>query len=223
MNTPEIVQRYLAMDGLGVTTDGLLFSLDESITDKMPRLLVLNHEQGYSLFPRHNLPAHLRGALMQISPEHAFHDHERIKAVLAADTPCPEVWTGRSYTFPALRAEDYPFSVVRLSEAQRDLIVKYDPNLNLSQVIACTILADGQIVVACVSSRENAIGAEAWVQTLPAYRRRGYARQVTTAWAFHLQQEGKIPFYSHHSDNLPSHALAQELRLKWFMSDAVYR
>ena len=223
MNTPEIVQRYLAMDGLGVTTDGLLISLDESIADKMPRLLVLNHEQGYSLFPRHNLPAHLRDALMQISPELAFHDHERIKAVLAADAPCPEVWTGRSYTFPALRDEDNPFSVVRLSKAQRDLIVKYDPNLNPSQVTACAILADGQIVAACVSSRENAIGAEAWVQTLPAYRRRGYARQVTTAWAFHLQQEGKIPFYSHHSDNLPSHALAQELRLKWFMSDAVYR
>jgi len=223
MNTPEIVQRNLAMDGLGITTDGLLTSLDESITDKMPHLLILIHEQGYSLFPRHNLPAHLRGALMKLSPELAFHDPGKIKAILAADAPCPEVWTGRSYTFPALRAEDYPSSVVRLSEAQRDLIVKYDPNLNPSQVTVCAMLADGKIVSACVSSRENAIGAEAWVQTLPAYRRRGYARQVTTAWAFHLQQEGKIPFYSHHSDNLPSHALAHSLGLKWFMSDVAYR
>lgn len=223
MNAPEIVQRYLAMDGLGVTTDSLLISLDESITDKMPRLLVLNYEQGYSLLPRHNLPAHLRDTLMRLSPELAFHDHERIKAILAAGVPCPEVWTGRSYTFPALRAEDYPSSVVRLSEAQRGLIVKYDPNLNPSQVTACAMLADGQIVSACVSSRENAIGAEAWVQTLPVHRRRCYARQVTTAWAFHLQQEGKTPFYSHHSDNLPSHALAHSLGLKWFMSDVAYR
>jgi len=223
MNTPEIVQHYLAMDGLGITTDGLLISLDDSIADKMPRLLVLNHEQGYSLFPRHNLSAHLRGALIQLSPELAFHDHERIKAILAADAPCPEVWTGRSYTFPTVRAEDCPSSVIRLREAQSELIVKYDPNLNTGQVTACAILADGQIVSTCVSSRENAIGAETWVQTLPAYRRRGYARRVTTTWAYHLQQEGKIAFYSHHSNNLPSHALAQELKLKWFMSDTVYR
>jgi len=158
MNTPEIVQHYLAMDGLGITTDGLLISLDDSIADKMPRLLVLNHEQGYSLFPRHNLSAHLRGALIQLSPELAFHDHEKIKAILAADAPCPEVWIGRSYTFPALRAEDYPSSVVRLSETQRDLIVKYNPNLNPSQVTACAILSDGQIASSCVSSRENNIG-----------------------------------------------------------------
>jgi hypothetical protein len=100
MNTPEIVQRYLAMDGLGVTTDGLLTSLDESITDKMPRLLVLNHEQGYSLFPRHNLPAHLRGALMQLSPELAstitkgskpswLRTRPAPKSGLAAATPSP--------------------------------------------------------------------------------------------------------------------------------------
>ena len=61
------------------------------------------------------------------------------------------------------------------------------------------------------------------MQTLPVYRRRGYARQVTTAWAFHLQQESNTPFYSHHSDNLPSHALAHSLGLKWFMSDVAYR
>jgi len=223
MNAPEIVQRYLAMDGQGVTADGLLISLDETIADKMPRLLVLNHEWGYSLLPCYNLPPHLRDTLMQFAPELAFRDHERIKTILSAEAPCAETWTGRSYTFPALKAEDYPADVVRLSEAQHDLIAKYDPNLNPYQVTACAIIVDGQIVSACVSSRENAIGAEAWVQTLPAYRRRGCARRATTAWAYHLQQEDKIPFYSHRTDNPASQALAHSLRLNWFMSDVAYR
>lgn len=223
MNAPEIVQCYMAMDGAGITPDGLLISLNETIADELPRLLVLHHEQGYSLFSRNNLLAQLVDALMRLSPEFALRDHERIKAILAADSPYSEVWTGQSYTFPTLKAEDYPPGVLRLSEAQRELIAKYDPNLKPTQVTACAIFIDGQIVSACISSRENAVGAGSWVQTLPAYRRRGYARLVTTAWAFHHQQDGKFPFYSHHSDNLASQALAQSLGLKWFMSDMVYR
>jgi predicted GNAT family acetyltransferase len=33
----------------------------------------------------------------------------------------------------------------------------------------------------CVSARESPAAAEAWVATIPEFRRRGYARRVTTA------------------------------------------
>jgi predicted GNAT family acetyltransferase len=72
------------------------------------------------------------------------------------------------------------------------------------------------------SSRENESAAEAWVRTLPAYRRRGLARRVTAAWATHAWAQGKVPFYSHRMDNLASQRAARTLGLAPFIVDAAY-
>ncbi len=63
------------------------------------------------------------------------------------------------------------------------------------------------------SVRENETCAEAWVWTLPDFQRRGYARQVTSAWAQDLQVQGKLPFYSHKLSNVASAAVARSLGL----------
>jgi hypothetical protein len=72
---------------------------------------------------------------------------------------------------------------------------------------------DGMILSACVSSRQNAKSAEAWVFTQPEQRRKGFAQQVVTAWAGSLQREGIIPFYSHEVENTNSANLASKLNL----------
>ena len=73
-----------------------------------------------------------------------------------------------------------------------------------------------------VSSRENELAAEAWAQTSPAFRRLGYASQVTVACAHDLQKEGKIPFYSHGTENTVSEAVARRLGLIRFLDDVGY-
>ncbi len=73
-----------------------------------------------------------------------------------------------------------------------------------------------------MSVRENDRCAEAWVWTLPEFQRRGYARQVTSAWARDLQVQDKVPFYSHRVSNLASAAAARSLELVRFVTATAY-
>jgi predicted GNAT family acetyltransferase len=84
------------------------------------------------------------------------------------------------------------------------------------------IIADGLVVATCESSRESLVAAEAWVRTLPQYRRRGYATRVTAAWARDARRRNKEPFYSHHRENAASESVARALRLLPFLEDAGY-
>lgn len=59
--------------------------------------------------------------------------------------------------------------------------------------------------------RTNSEAAELWVWTEPDARRRGYAEQVSIAWAAEVTGEGRVAFYSHEEDNDPSRRLAATL------------
>jgi len=80
---------------------------------------------------------------------------------------------------------------------------------------------NGTIVSACVSSRQNSESAEAWVLTHPEHRRKGYAKQVVSAWASNLKKKGLVPFYSHAFENINSAKLAQRLKLLHVFDETV--
>jgi predicted GNAT family acetyltransferase len=82
---------------------------------------------------------------------------------------------------------------------------------------------EDKIVSACNSSREDNLSAESWVRTIEEYRGRGYARQVTLAWAHNLQQKGKLPFYTHKLSNIQSQKVAEGLGLMLYMEDIGYQ
>jgi predicted GNAT family acetyltransferase len=72
------------------------------------------------------------------------------------------------------------------------------------------------------SVRENAAAAEVAVETAALFRRRGYGRQVTAAWAYHVMGLGKVAFYSYADENTVSQALARSLGVVQFSSVAAY-
>jgi predicted GNAT family acetyltransferase len=74
----------------------------------------------------------------------------------------------------------------------------------------------GRKVAVAWSVRQNAHTAEVAVETHISYRRRGYARQVTAAWAAAQLRRGLVPLYSHKAENLASQALAHSLGLHHF-------
>jgi predicted GNAT family acetyltransferase len=102
------------------------------------------------------------------------------------------------------------------------LIDEFDAKLNLLPGQIFAVFVDNHIASACVSSREDERAAEAWVQTSETFRRRGYASQVTAAWADNLQRQGKIPFYSHRSANKALEGVARKLDLVRFIDDVAY-
>lgn len=77
----------------------------------------------------------------------------------------------------------------------------------------------GQAVSICRSARITNEAHEAGVETLPDFRGKGYAQQVTAEWARRVQAAGAIPMYSTSWENNASQAVARKLRLNCFGVD----
>lgn len=76
------------------------------------------------------------------------------------------------------------------------------------------VVVDGQAVSLCQTVRRTARSLEAGVDTIPACRRRGYARAVVRAWGEAVARDGKVAFYSTSWSNEASCAVAASLGMK---------
>jgi hypothetical protein len=210
MAAGQLTELQLELECIGVDSGNLLIRVPCANPDNIARFLVVHHDDAYTVYFRHDLPHHIREALAALPHKHAYEDHGTVTRILGQDAPCTEISSFKSYVFPDTLSPDIYPDAGRL------------PDKNEFGRPVYGIVVASQVVSACVSSRENAKCAEAWVWTLPPFQRRGYARQATVAWAHDLQRQGKIPFYSHKSSNLASQAVAQSLGLIRFQAAVAY-
>ncbi len=213
MTTSELIRLQLRLECKAINAEGLLERIPGPDPDGIARFSVYYHDDTYTTYCRHDLPRAIRERLLALSPIIAFEQPETVETILREHGPIEGRWLGTTFVFPeTLAPAAYP-DAVELGAADSDLIEQFDPGLARLSRPVFAIVVDGKIVSACVSARENQEAAEAWVQTLPDFRRHGYACQVTAAWAHHLQRLGKQPFYSHIRENLASQAVARRLGL----------
>lgn len=206
----QLTRLQLELGCIGVEAGDTLTRLPGPNPDDIARLLVVQYADGYRVLFRHDLPPTLRAALAGLPPATAFADHAAVQRLLAAHAPYGEVVCFKSYVFPASQPPAPSPQVVRLPQPGRPAQTMFG------------IVVGGRVVSACESARENRRCGEAWVWTLAEYRRRGFARQVTTAWAYALQGQGKRPFYSHKVGNVASEAVARRLGLTLFQTVVAY-
>jgi GrpB-like predicted nucleotidyltransferase (UPF0157 family) len=186
----------------GLDTQGDL--VPQPGSTEQARFIIYRFGQGSARFFRAGTSSGLRTQLAVLPTAVVFDAPESVQAILAS----PSYWIGRSYTFT--RAPDpcsFPdVAISFLNRADKKFVVKQN----------------GEPVAWAWSVRQNDLTAELAVETLPAYRRRGYARQATSAWANAVLLSGRIPFYSHARDNQASDALAQSLKLTPYAEGAAF-
>ena len=154
---------------------------------------------------RHDLPEDLCGELNRLagmsttgirSPE----PPEFVGAacsLLETHVAVGAVWAGPGYRFPQKLPTGGDCVVVDRSNSSllEGTFDDYIPELELVQ--PCVVaLVDGRPVAICHSSRLSPSAAEAGIETLPPYRRRGFGAHAVAAWASLVRESGRTPLYS---------------------------
>jgi GNAT superfamily N-acetyltransferase len=224
MDTSELIAVHLRLECIEVDEHDLAYRVPCPNPDTLPRFYIAQHtdSDSFSRFVRHDVPESLRRRLLELPPREALYQHDRVQAVLGPHGTDEDFYFGESCTCPSTFTPRHYPDVIRLTEDQRPLIDEYDAEMNPSDVAIFAAIVDGRIASTCQSSRENETAAEAWVRTLPQYRRRGLARQVTAAWIACTRERQKLPFYTYRMENQASRGVARSLGLTPFIIDAAY-
>ncbi len=143
---------------------------------------------------------------------------------LRAHAPIEQVYRGPAYRFPDTIAR--PTNTVLIAEENAELLrfgfpdALDDPERpwKLYQPYVA-VVEHGAAVSVCFSARITPRVAEAGVETLEAFRGRGYATQAVAGWAVAVRELGRLPLYSTWWDNLASQGVARRLDLVLYGSE----
>lgn len=202
LSANELIRLNIELENR-IDSSGDLFSLLDSERSQVAHFIISCHSDGCERFFCHDLPAPIREKLTSLDPEQALYDFELVKRILSEDKPCEDAWGGKGYVFKHI-PDPSEFSDVLFHEG------------------CWVVMVEHSSVAWAWSQEENGKAAELAVEVLPEFRRRGYGRQVAAAWANHIMKQGRVAFYSHLHDNLPSQALAQSLGVVQYAVSAGY-
>ena len=140
--------------------------------------------------------------------------------VLSSVAPLKALRAGLLYSFPAQLGSDY--AAVSIGQDNAELLLGGLDEWR-SGVAAglpmMAMLADGRAVSICASVNASTSAHCAGVETLPAYRGRGFAPQAVGAWAKAVRAAGAAPFYGTTFDNDASQGVARRLGLSLIGSE----
>jgi GNAT acetyltransferase len=192
---------------VGYTTRGYVVRFGELVPDDLAQRIGEIVERQDAVATLHVPPA-LLTTVREALEQHAHTTKERV---------------GPAYLFPESIARSS--EVVQVTAANVEVVRNTKPWL-LNELVdwwpAFAVVHDGAAVSVCFSSRIGAAAAEAGVDTIPAFRGRGYAAAVTAAWGASVRDSGRVPLYSTAWDNLASQGVARRLGLIMFGADATW-
>ena len=151
-------------------------------------------------------------------PERAAVMRERIEHHF----PVEHEWSGAAFRFP--ESVPRPGGVREVCADTR--VAEAFPKLAASLAGREPVFAieqGGEIVSIAYCATVPGAAAEVGVDTVPAFRGRGFAAEVVSAWARAMQARGVIPLYSAAADNAASLVVARKLGLTRFGSDFHFR
>ncbi len=160
---------------------------------------------------------------LQAEPRH-LHDFLTALGTEPGSASSARQYSGPAYRFPAELPSETA-AVVRMTRADLRLLrrMNWDPDRTAREFDRyepfMAVIEDGAAVSLCHSARLTDRVAEAGVETLEAYRGRGYAARVVAGWARIIRANGLIPLYSTSWENHVSQVVAQRLGLVQYAAD----
>jgi hypothetical protein len=149
-------------------------------------------------------------------------NYAAIKAVLHEHAPVQDEYRGPAYWVPA--SVQVPTNVVLISETNAQLLQTGFPwmlplprDRDIGPIAAA--VAQGIAVAVCYCSRLPDQATEAGVETMEAFRGKGYATVAVAGWAAAVRRRGVIPLYSTSWDNLASQGVARKLGMVLYGED----
>jgi hypothetical protein len=219
MNPLEYLHLQLRLEGKEIIDGSLLRQIELVPDEKVPLLLIAQlADSNVIAYFDEALQAEFLEALRKQVSAINFPNIDPLCAVLQNRNIAFEAGHYKTYTFPESDTSFGDESVIRFSR-QDPKVQAFGFDGLAEQVYG--IERHGNIVSACVSTRENDFCGEAWVYTDPEHRRQGLAQKVVTAWANGLLSAGRVPFYSHKIQNDASANLAKRLGLKPLFEEIV--
>jgi hypothetical protein len=207
---------------------GDLVRVNEPNGARAPRFFVGRTADDLVCRFRHDVDRDLRRELEAAIEDERLCDHglespmsaSRFEAILARSAPIWRTETGPAFSFPS----ELPTSVgaIRITDGNAHLL---RPHLEpwLPDVLLggpmFAIAVDGHAVAVCCSVRRTGTAHEAGIETVAAYRGRGYVAPVVSAWAQAVRDLGRVPLYSTSWQNAASRAVARKLGLIQFGND----
>ena len=207
---------------------GRLRCVNEPAEPEAPRFFLGRTTAGNVWRFRHDLPAEVTGALEALARlEPVPHVLEpdvtyfgALRDVLESHQPIRQIWSGPAYRFPEML--EPASNTVRITSSNTGVLEGHFSELraNLSAYEPCVAaLRGGQAVAVCCNARTSAGAAEAGLETLAAFRGRGYAAAVVSGWAAAVREGGKTPLYSTGWENAASRGVARRLGLVLYGTD----
>lgn len=205
---------------------GRLRRVNEPDGAEAPRFFLGRTAAGHLWRYRFDLPQSLAGQLEAVCVGEPIADelgHEPAYSaeylrLLETHAPVQKVWTGPTYLFPDSVARPSREAVVVTSEnadVLRGGFEDWIADVPRSRPFVA-LLHEGQAVSVCCSVRVTSEAQEAGVETLAAYRGKGYAADVAARWAEEVRKIGCTPLYSTSWENVASQRVAQRLGLRQF-------
>jgi len=226
---PDISLLQLHIDALfRHDASGRILTTNETDGTRAPRLFLGRTTAGNLWRFRDDLPTDLVRELDAILAKEPITDDLRhppacltdVSQLLGNHAPIVSIDQGPAWYFPD--EVTAPYGVIAVPPAPREQLREHFPYLatDLEHRQPCrAVVRDGAAVSVCFSSRTTGDAAEAGLNTVEAFRRRGYATAVTAAWALAVRRSGRIPLYSTSWDNLASRAVARRLGLILYGAD----
>jgi predicted GNAT family acetyltransferase len=213
--------------------DGRIVRINEPQGAAAPRFFLGRTREGNIWRLRADLPSRLARELEAIAAKEPVATdlqaapvfYERYCDLLTAHKEIHSIYAGPAYVFPTEIAP--PEKVVRISASNSVLLQRGFGAAAAEEFEArspCVVVVEeGMAVCICFSSRITPRVAEAGVETLEPYRRRGYAARAVAGWALAVRERGRLPLYSTSWENTASQAVAGKLGLRLYGVDLSIR